>query len=108
MVESGYCDKHSKDSNSYDRYRGSAASRGYNSKWNKERDRFLNENPLCVECMKEKRIKPATVVDHRIPHKGDPVLFWDKTNWQGLCKKHHDIKTATEDGGFGNGKHRNF
>jgi 5-methylcytosine-specific restriction protein A len=46
-------------------------------------------------------IRQATVVDHKIPHKGDMKLFWDRSNWQSLCKCHHDIKTATEDGGFG-------
>lgn len=43
----------------------------------------------------------ASIVDHIIPHKGDKQLFWDRDNWQPLCKKHHDRKTATEDGGFG-------
>ena len=41
------------------------------------------------------------VVDHIIPHKGDKVLFWDRSNWQPLCKTCHDTKTAREDGGFG-------
>lgn len=31
------------------------------------------------------------------PHRGDPVLFWDQTNWQPLCKHHHDVKTRNED-----------
>lgn len=31
-------------------------------------------------------------------------LFWDRTNWQGLCKQCHSRKTAAEDGGFGNAK----
>ncbi len=43
----------------------------------------------------------ADVVDHIIPHKGDQSLFWDSSNWQPLCKHHHDQKTAREDGGFG-------
>jgi 5-methylcytosine-specific restriction protein A len=25
-------------------------------------------------------------------------LFWDTTNWQALCKPHHDQKTAKETG----------
>jgi 5-methylcytosine-specific restriction protein A len=29
-------------------------------------------------------------------------LFWDKRNHQALCKRCHDEKTASEDGGFGN------
>ena len=44
----------------------------------------------------------ATVVDHIIPAKGSPELFWDEANWQPLCKYHHDAKTAREDGAFGN------
>lgn len=42
----------------------------------------------------------ATVVDHIIPHKGDQYLFWDRSNWQPLCKLCHDRKTATEDSQF--------
>lgn len=43
----------------------------------------------------------AEVVDHIVPHKGDLSLFWSRSNWQSLCKRCHDIKTAMEDGGFG-------
>lgn len=43
----------------------------------------------------------AEVVDHKIPHGGDMVLFWDRNNWQALAKACHDRKTATRDGGFG-------
>jgi 5-methylcytosine-specific restriction protein A len=32
------------------------------------------------------------------------VLFWDRSNWQGLCHPCHSAKTATEDGGFGNAR----
>lgn len=44
----------------------------------------------------------ATEVDHIKPHRGDMVLFWDESNWQGLCRSHHSRKTAGENGGFGN------
>lgn len=65
---------------------------------------YLRQNPLCVHCEEEGLINPAEVVDHIKPHKGDTTLFWDsENNWQPLCKRHHDIKTATEDGGFGRG-----
>ena len=58
----------------------------------------------------------ANVVDHIKPHRlkeaidsGDAnriavakALFWDSlNNWQSLCTSDHNIKTATEDGGFG-------
>lgn len=59
------------------------------------------KHPFCVECQREGSLEMATVVDHIVPHKGDMDLFWDSNNWQGLCKRHHDKKTATQDGGFG-------
>ena len=82
--------------------RQSAARRGYGHKWRKARLGHLKKNPLCVECLKLGRVTAATVVDHKVPHKGDMKLFWDKTNWQSMCENCHNIKTAKEDGGFGN------
>ena len=79
----------------------SAAKRGYGARWQKYRGFYLASHPLCVQCEKENRTEPATVVDHITPHKGNMVSFWDCTNHQGLCKRHHDQKTAKEDGGFG-------
>ena len=42
--------------------------------------------------------RPAVVVDHIIPHKGDHELMWAPWNWQPLTKRAHDRKTATEQG----------
>ena len=42
----------------------------------------------------QNKITPATVVDHIVPHRGDKKLFWDQSNWQPLCKEHHDKKTG--------------
>jgi len=81
--------------------RKTAAKRGYGYAWQKARLNFLKMNPLCVECYKSGVLEPATDVDHIKPHKGDMVLFWDRSNWQGLCKSCHSRKTAKEDGGFG-------
>lgn len=82
--------------------RPSASDRGYDWRWRKARDSYLAKHPLCVECVREGRTVAATVVDHIEPHKGDQVKFWDQGNWQSLCKTHHNVKTAREDGGFGN------
>lgn len=41
----------------------------------------------------------ATVVDHIKRHGGDQVLFWDKANWQPLCKPHHDSTKQMQDHG---------
>lgn len=50
-----------------------------------------------MNCFKHDKLTKATVVDHIIPHRGDNKLFWDKSNWQSLCKRCHDKKTMTED-----------
>lgn len=100
-----YCEEHSKAEDAqkkqYDRQRGSSAKRGYGRKWQNYRKAYLAEHPLCVRCEKKGRITPATVVDHIKPHCGNHVLFWNTKNHQSMCKTCHDIKTATEDGGFG-------
>ena len=97
-----YCDKHRRlQARAADEGRLSAHQRGYTSRWQKARELYLQSHPLCVHCKDEGVVMEAAVVDHKIPHKGDWQLFWDSDNWQPLCKKHHDRKTATEDGGWG-------
>lgn len=84
---------------SFDRV--SSRKRGYDSRWEKARRFYLSEHPLCVMCMKKGDVTPAAVVDHIIPHRGDQQLFWDRSNWQSLCKPHHDSsKQAEEAHGF--------
>lgn len=93
LCDSGvYCKEHNQYSS--DRMRGGAAERGYDAEWRVERKRFLREHPLCVECMKTGKLRAATVVDHIIPHRGDKRLFWDRRNWQALCKDCHGYKTG--------------
>ena len=87
-----YCNDHS--DYSADRLRGSAAERGYDGKWRNARARFLRKHPLCIKCKEKGKLTPATVVDHIIPHRGDPVLFWDENNWQPLCRDCHGEKTG--------------
>jgi len=97
-----YCVAHAKTvSKGRDVRRGSSNSRGYNYRWTKARKMFLNKHPLCELC---DRPVPATVVDHIVPHEGDQTLFWDESNWQALCVTCHSVKTAAQDGGFGNKK----
>jgi 5-methylcytosine-specific restriction enzyme A len=71
------------------------AERGYGWEWQKARAQYLIDNPLCVMCLP--KIRLATVVDHKIPHKGDETLFWDRANWQALCKPHHDSTKARQE-----------
>ena len=51
--------------------RDSSGKRGYNSKWQKARARYLVKHPLCVECSKKGVYVKATVVDHV----ADPQAF---------------------------------
>jgi len=103
--KSGYCPRHKKAIHQqYDRERGSAASRGYGRRWQKASKMFLARHPLCALCARKDPpvIRAATLVDHIKPHRGDMALFWDENNWQPSCDECHNIKTATEDGAFGN------
>ncbi|HZG82047.1 MAG TPA: HNH endonuclease [Brevibacillus sp.] len=108
LVTGRYCDQHAKsESQAYERARGSAYQRGYDSKWQRYSKSFLRRNPLCAceDCKKLPVPLPAEVTDHIVPHKGDKRLFWDPKNHQPMNKRCHDRKTAREDGGFGNRFH---
>ena len=103
-----YCKDHAADAANvtakrYGKQRGTTDERGYGWRWQKIRRDYLSAHPLCVICRARGIIESATVVDHITPHKGDDVLFWDsERNWQPLCIKCHNTKTARLDGGFGN------
>lgn len=88
-----------------------AQERGYDSRWQVARNAFLAKHPLCMMCEAQGRATAATVVDHIVPHRlGDALKsgnqerirkararFWDSSNWQSLCKPHHDgAKQAIE------------
>jgi 5-methylcytosine-specific restriction protein A len=77
--------------------KGSANARGYTYRWQKAREQYLRLHPLCVMCQQQNRLTPATVVDHKVPHRGDQVLFWSEDNWQSLCKTHHDGAKHSEE-----------
>lgn len=102
LTSETYCAKHKKEYQaSKEMERKTAHERGYTSRWSKASKTYLMHNPWCVACLKDGRYEAATETDHIIPHKGDAKLFWDKSNWQGLCHSCHSQKTAKEDGGFG-------
>ncbi|RAH37421.1 HNH endonuclease [Halomonas sp. SL1] len=82
--------------------RGSSAQRGYGNRWKKARAGFLRKHPLCAMCQAKGKVVPAVIVDHIKPHRGDMTLFWDRDNWQPLCKWHHDsVKQRMERGDQG-------
>lgn len=76
--------------------RASREERGYDWRWRRASKVFLRANPVCVECRSRGRAEAATCVDHIRPHKGDQELFWDQENWQSLCFRCHNRKSAVE------------
>jgi 5-methylcytosine-specific restriction protein A len=94
----------------------SSTARGYGYKWQQAREGYLLAHPFCVYCLRDAGVTAtdnvdiameclakglglpyASVVDHRIPHRGDMVLFWDKTNWQSMCAPHHSADKQREE-----------
>ena len=55
-------------------------------------------------CERDGAVTAAVVVDHVVAHKGDVALFWDRGNWQSLCKRHHDVEKQSAERGRGVGK----
>ena len=64
-------------------------------RWRDASLQFRKKNALCVLCMNEGRVVKSHCVDHI-----NPVVeggsFWDKSNWQAICKSHHSTKTRNE------------
>lgn len=58
--------------------------------WQEARKAQLSKQPLCELCQDRGKTVPASVVNHKEPHKGDWSLFIDQTNHQSVCKPCHD------------------
>jgi 5-methylcytosine-specific restriction endonuclease McrA len=79
-----------------DNRRPSASRRGYDSKWQRESKAFLAlpQNRYCAcGCG-----RLADCVDHKVPHRGNMKLFWDRSNWQPLASSpcHNSRKQCQE------------
>jgi 5-methylcytosine-specific restriction enzyme A len=98
-----YCQKHedehiaerNKKRNDNDN-RPPSSERGYDWLWNKLRDRYIKNNPLCAHCLKEQRITDAQMVDHIIPIAVRQDLRLSEDNLQSLCLSCHTIKTQQD------------
>lgn len=58
--------------------------------------RLMKDHGLCQMCLKEKKITPATEVDHIIPIRVDWGKRLKLENLQSLCHKCHMRKTAED------------
>lgn len=89
---SGICDMCVK------RFRALLAS----AKWNKTtRQAFFSAYPYCKNHLSIGEHVPATELDHILPWRLFPDLFWEETNFQGLCYSCHNFKTLEDKQKYG-------
>lgn len=68
--------------------------RGYGWKHQKARKALLNDEPLCRECTKHKRVNIATIADHIVPLAEGGAQ--GRANLQPLCTDCSNAKTLRE------------
>ena len=59
---------------------------------------YLARHPYCRTCRAKRITMASAEVDHIVPL-ADGGAFWDTANWQALCERCHDEKTAGENTG---------
>ena len=101
LTDSKFCTVHeplgNQQNTERERWRGTAASRGYDADWQRVRLEALKRDKyLCQNCLKNDRITPATMVDHIIPIIVNPALRLVIENLQSLDDQCHAIKTAED------------
>lgn len=63
------------------------------ARWQQLRLRvFLRDSYTCQFCNNVEGNTSLLVADHKRPHRGDELLFWDEDNVQTLCKSCHDSR----------------
>lgn len=67
------------------------------SAWQKARLAQLAREPLCERHNAEGRVIPATVVNHRKPHRGNWTLFMDPSNHESVCESCHNTIIQREE-----------
>lgn len=74
--------------------RPSAYRRGYDSSWRLVRHQHLQNNPICLDCLKEGRYTPGQEVHHILKLVDNPELRDVGSNLMTLCKSCHSKRTA--------------
>jgi 5-methylcytosine-specific restriction protein A len=107
----GRCPEHAlAHSRAYTAIRGTAAERGYDSRWSAY-SRHLRRTELITcgsrldnlpptgdsECLRDGRVTPAELVDHITPVTSpDDPRWFDRAGLQGLCHRCHNRKRQRE------------
>jgi 5-methylcytosine-specific restriction enzyme A len=87
-----YCDEHRQaETAQRERWRGSPASRGYDSQWKRVRLQALKlANYLCVRCLEQGRVTPARDVHHHLKIATHPQLRFALNNLVPCCRPCHE------------------
>lgn len=97
LVTGRYCDEHQEQHEQrerdekarYDKTRQPASKRGYDATWAEVRKAYLRRHPLCEECERQGKVKPAVLVHHKIPlSEGGARL--DTSNLAAMCRRCHE------------------
>lgn len=99
LTDGYYCEKHKKEADAgYNRYKRDEESKGFynSSAWRNLAKLQLQRQPLCEDCLKNGRVRKASIADHIIPIRQDPTRKLDRNNLQSLCHSCHNKKTAGE------------
>lgn len=102
LVTGGYCQRHARAVPTVPVSEADKAKhRLYDRRWQKARERQLEREPWCIDCLRANTHTPATDVHHEERHQGDRVKFW-RSPLVSLCHGCHSRRTA-EEVGFVNG-----
>lgn len=71
-----------------DERRGSYRDRGYNAKWDRVREQYINAHPMCERCLEENRVTMAAIVHHIVPLVDGGALL-DEANMMAVCTRCH-------------------
>lgn len=91
-ITNGRCDRCSKTKRT--KHNRTTRERGYGYDWQKFRDTYLREHPLCMDCLAEGKVEPATEVHHRVKIRHDAELRLEPTNCMALCDDCHNVRSA--------------
>lgn len=69
----------------------------HTSEWKRLRQAALTADPFCVRCLAKDLVVPATVANHKKPHRGNRDLFFNIDNLEGVCKPCHDSDIQSEE-----------
>jgi 5-methylcytosine-specific restriction protein A len=94
LVTSGRCQAHTSRAR-LTQLAYAKAHRWYcSARWQRLRAEVLRDEPFCRSCLANGRKVITSDIDHIQKHNGEAVLFWNRSNLQGLCKACHAVKTA--------------